>query len=65
MRSNFPKNSCLFQQNKLSLTSPVEAFSNNSEMLSTIHRKSCKLHGKLTHVTKNVNIKIKIMKSNR
>ena len=36
MRSNFPKNSCLFQQNKLSVTSPMEAFSNNSEMLSTI-----------------------------
>ena len=63
MRSDFLTNSCLFQQNKLSLPSLMEAFSNNSELLSTIDEMSWKLHGKLTHVSKNVNIKIQIMKA--
>ena len=57
MRSNFSTDSCLFQQNKLLLPSLKEAFSNNSKMLSIIDKMSWKLHGKLTHVSKNVDIK--------
>ena len=63
MRSNFSTNSCLFQQNKLSLPSLMEAFSSNIELLSTIEKMPWKLHGKLlAHVSKTVDIKIKIMK---
>ena len=61
MRSNFSTNSCLFQQNKFSLPSLMEAFLNNSELLSTIHK--CHENGKLAHVSKNVNIKLQIMKA--
>ena len=63
MRGNFSTNSCLFQQNKFSLPSLMEAFSNNSELLPTIDKMSCKLHGKLTKLSKNLNIKIQIMKA--
>ena len=63
MRSNFSTNPYLFQQNKLLLTSLMEAFSNNSELLSTIDKMSWKLHGKLTYVSKKLNKKIQIMKA--
>ena len=63
MKSNFSTNSCLFQRSKLSLPSLTEAFSNNSELLSTIDKMSWKLHEQLTHISKNVNIKIQVMKA--
>ena len=40
MGCNYLINSCLFQQNKLSLPSLMEAFSNNSKLLSTIDKMS-------------------------
>ena len=40
-----------------------EAFSNNSELLSTIDKMSRKLHGQLTHTSKCLNNKIQIIKA--
>ena len=55
--STFSTNSCLFQQKNILLPSLVDVFSNNSEVLSKTDKISCKLHEKLTHISKNVNIK--------